>query len=244
MDWSRSRHREARDLLITCKLGHVFTLSQADVVPASVSLSSSACSATQSFRDSAAASKACPCLRMGGRGRRGITVAVERVQQQTDQANHLLRPITSRSICWAMPHSNPSESPTTDVWSCSTMSKGSWYCYQIWVAGFFATPEAGHLYPQPVAPYRDPQAPTQAPASPRSFVYLALSLLHSCPCLWPVACCPIFCLPQVGWLYFPAFLIYCGWFMATLFQITAYPSGDFGRKEMASNILPFPFSQG
>lgn len=222
----------------------MFTLSQGDVVPASVSLSSSACSATQSFRDSAAASKACPCLGMGkGAGGelwwwwRGYNNRQTRLIISCD-------PYTSRNIYWAMPQSNPSESQTTDVWSCSTMSKGCWYCYQMWVAGFFATPEAGHLYPQPVAPYRDPQAPTQAPASPWSFVYLALSLLHSCPCLWPVACCPIFCLPQVGWLYFPAFLIYCGWFMATLFQITAYPNGDFGRKEMASNVLPFPFSQG
>ena len=168
-------------------------MSQADVVPASVSLSSSA-SGTQQQQ-----AKLVLAWEWGeGAGGelwwwwRGYNSEQTRLTIYCD-------PYTSRNIYWAMPHKQSlSQSQTTDVWSCSTMSKGSWYCYQMWVAGFLATPEAGHLSPQPVAPYRDPQAPTQAPTYPWSLVYLALSLLHSCPCLWPMACCPIFCLPQGG----------------------------------------------
>lgn len=152
-------------------------------------------------------------------------------------------PYTSRNIYWAMPHSNPSgESQTTDVWSCSTMSKGSWYCYQMCVAGFLATP--GGWSPLvlnqwlPTGIHRHPHRPQH--------LHGVLSTLPShCSILAHVSGQRLAVLfsvcSEVGWLYFPAFLIYCGWFMATLFQITAYPNGDFGRKEMAFQILALSF---
>ena len=179
-----------------------------------------------------------------GAGARSMVV-VEKVQQSTDQANNLLRLIhISRNIYWALPHSSPSEGPKPLMFGlvppCPRAPGTAIRCG--WLVPLPHTPMAGHLHPQPVAPHRDPQAPAQAPTSPWSFVCFALSLLHSCPCFCPMACCLIFCLPQGG-ATFPALLIYCGGFMATLFQITACSNGDFGRKERASKALPLPLSQ-
>lgn len=180
----------------------------------------------------------------GAAGARSVVV-VERVQQSTDQANNLLQLIhISRNVYWALPHSSPSEGPKPLMFGLvppCPRAPGTAIRYG-WLVPLPHTPMAGHLYPQPVVPPRDPQAPAQAPTSPWSFVCLALSLLHSCPCFCPMACCLIFCLPQGG-ATFPALLIYCGGFMATLFQITPCSNGDFGRKERASKALPLPLSQ-
>lgn len=67
LGWPRSCYMSSWTSPHAGGIGYVFTLSQADTVPESVPLGSSAYSANQSFRDSAAATKACPHLGCGWR---------------------------------------------------------------------------------------------------------------------------------------------------------------------------------
>ena len=154
-------------------------------------------------------------------------------------------PYTSRNIYWAMPHSNPSESPkplmSGLVPPCPRALGTAIRCG--WLASLPHLRLVTFTLNQwlPTGIHRHPHRPQH--------LHGVLSTLPShCSILAHVSgqwLAVLFSVcSEVGWLYFPAFLIYCGWFMATLFQITAYPNGDFGRKEMASKVLAFPFSQG
>lgn len=216
----------------------MFTLSQADVVPASVSLSSSA-SGTQQQK-----AKLVLAWEWGkGAGGelwwwwRGYNNEQTRLTIYCD-------PYTSRNIYWAMPHSNPSVSPKPLMFGLvppcpRALGTAIRHAWQVSLPHLrLVTFPLNQWLPPGI--HRHPHRP--------HFHGVWSTLPSHCSILARVSgqwLAVLFSVcPKVGWLYFPAFLIYCGGFMATLFQITAYPNGDFGRKEKASKVLSFPFPQG